>query len=201
MTGDFMNPLDFDQDILNRCAFRISAASSSIADAGDVKQIMSEKLLAFDEDLLPDDCNDPKAWVASWAKARAKNEIRSPRWMNSSKGNFKHISMDDLTSHHDSAEKQEIYLDTHMLKTQPIDLSPDMAHVDADFIRSLVSDEEWDLLHMRFYEGMTFPDIAKRLNITRQGVMYRLRTLIAWIYERLEVLEIQKTQQQGADNG
>lgn len=171
-----MNPLDFDQDILNRCAFSISAASSSIADAGDVKQIMYEQLLVFDEELLPEDCWDDKRWAFAWAKNKTKREIESRRWMNSSKGTFEHISIDKIE---------------HALAGE---LADDLASMDIKTIRGLVSEEGWELLRMRHYEGLSWIEMAVRLGITRQGVNARHEKIMAKIRKRLATLERPKQQ-------
>lgn len=164
-----MDPLEFQQDTIKWCSFHIAASAGSLADADDAEQIIREKLLAFDEEKLPGDCRDKKAWALNDAQLDVMSEIRTRRWMNSTKGKFKHASLTDV----DYSVTVQAVDETYVL--------------DAETIRDLVSDEEWALITMRYYEGLSFTEIGARLNLSPRGAGYRHKILMAKIRERLEI--------------
>lgn len=167
-----MDPTEFQQDTIKWCSFHIAASASSLADADDVEQIIREKLLSIDEDdeeFFPDDCRDKKAWALNDAQLSAMSEIRTRLWMNSTKGKFEHASLQDVDYGLEAQQRDETCVQ------------------DAEFIRNLLSDEEWELITMRYYEGLPFKEISERLNLSIRGAGYRHDILMAKIRERLEI--------------
>lgn len=168
-----MDPLEFQQDTIKWCSFHIAASAGSLADADDVEQIIREKLLTVDEDdeeFFPDDCRDKKAWAFRWAQFRARRELEYPRWKNSTRGKVPHTPIGG---------------EARNLKTQTRD---ETCVSDAKTIRDLLSAEEWKLIRMRYYEGMSFPKIGERFDLTSQAIYYRHKVIMAKIQAGLEIV-------------
>lgn len=189
-----MDPREFQQQTIKWCSFHIAASAGSLADDDDVEQIIRLKLLTVDEDgntlisdatpgdsgdsrmpkeFFPDGCTDPdarKAYAFGYAKHRARSEIDSRRWKNSDRGKAPHIPIGD---------------EARNLETPAID---ETCVTDAETIRGLLSDEEWELMEMRYYEGISLRKIAKLLNLGRNAIQYRHRKIMTKIREGLEIV-------------
>ena len=123
------------------------------------EDVKNEMCLAFLENIS----DDSPALALHKARCRTLDALRSRRYCDSHNNAFSHIFIGDWRVF-------ERYLDSVEGFEDEIATS-----IDSEYLMSLLSAEERELVRLRFWDGMTQEQIARIYRVSRETISYRLR--------------------------